>query len=950
MTKSNVLIERFLAVAQQEGPRVACICGGERLTYHQLCEKVCHTAAALHSLGVGKGDLVFVALDNSLEVPIVYFAAMWLGAVFVPMNPAWPQGRREDVIRRINPKVVVTAESRDIEVLPPGRVLDVSSLVHAGEPLPSPTVAVVEGRDLIYGFFTSGSTGIPKCVLNCYEGLENRFDFMTKLFHVTPAELVVLQNSRVSFDSSIWQLVWPLTIGGSVVIRRSRDLMDFEEILDDIAVHRVIMTDFVPSVLSEFVRYISDQPSRAGRLQSMRHVLVGGEAIVPRDITAMKSLIPGLEIFNTYGPTEASIGMMFHQVSDHDRDYIPIGRPIPNTHACIVDEQGRILPDGQLGEIIIGGRCISHGYLMDEEMTRRCFIQDPVSAEPGARGFRTGNIGFRDELGVFHYRGRDDEQIKINGVRLELGEVESIAMMLPGVRKAKAAVYESANRALLICFLEGDDVDLDQARQHFRNQLPKEAWPRRLEAVTRFPINDNGKTDVEALMRRHRLHDQHKAIADLVTEVLGVSPDGPGQDLTELGANSLDAYILCSALEKQLHIKVWPPALMKSFSLATLWAISEDTEMPASSHGHRMDIGAVVANDCKTTAWRLGPTVSGASRTALVTGVTGYVGVHLLSALMSLPRYSKIVCLVRRDAAGVLVLLKERFKAYQLDAAHASWEKVELIQADLRREGMGLPTDTLLELGGQCADIYALASQVSMAASYKSLRTENVDTLKSTLSLAARCSAPVRYLSTSTLNRWSSEQERNELARRLGMQQALCGYDLSKLVCEHHLASYQEAGGQVTCLRVGEILPELGGVPNSNSLMTHLLALCQAAGCAPSIDLSFDGVGIDPVIDALLAGHNTIGALGMPMSLRDYLAHHHPHLPIVDAETFLAKARGVELVNMTTRYVRDLLTSGEARQLSSIISEQILSPYHTLQIKVKAPARTAHRLKELHHE
>lgn len=937
MTKSNVLLERFLAVAQQERSRVACICGEERLTYQQLGEKVRHAAAALHSLGVVKGDLVFVALDNSLEVPIVYLAAMWLGAVFVPMNPAWPQGRREDVIWRINPKVVVAVDRHEVGVLPPGRVLDVASLVQAGQTRPSPAMAAVGGRDLIYGFFTSGSTGIPKCALNCYEGLENRFDFMTKLFGALPSELVVLQNSRVSFDSSIWQLVWPLTVGGSVVIRRSRDLMDFEEILDDIAAHRIVMTDFVPSVLSEFVRYISDQPSRADRLQSMRHVLVGGEAIVPRDITTLKSLIPGLEVFNTYGPTEASIGMMFHQVSDQDKDYIPIGRPIPNTHACIVDAQGKVLPDGELGEIIIGGHCIGHGYLMDEEMTRRCFIQDPTSTKSGARAFRTGNIGFRDETGVFHYRGRDGEQIKVNGVRLELGEVESIAMMLPGVRKAKAAVYEYAGRALLICFLEGDDVDLDRARQHFRSQLPKEAWPRRLEAVARFPINDNGKTDVEALMRQHRLQDQRKAISDLVTEVLGVSPDSPDQDLTELGANSLDAYMLCSALDKQLHVKVWPPALMKSFSLANLWAISEGTEMPAASRGHRMDIGAIVASDCKTGTWRFGPAASGVRRTALVTGVTGYVGVHLLAALMSLPRYSKIVCLVRRDAAGALSLLKERFKAYQLDAVHANWDKVELVPANLRREDMGLPAETLQALGAQCADIYALAAQVSMAASYESLRAENVDTLKNTLSLAARCSAPVRYLSTSTLNKWCPEQERSELARRLGTQRAMCGYDLSKLVCEHHLASYQEAGGQVTCLRVGEILPELGGVPNANSLMTHLLALCQVVGFGPSIDLRFDGVGIDPVIDALLAGRNTIGALGMPMSLRDYFAHHHPHLPIVDAEAFLTKVRQVELENLTTRYVRDLLAGGEARQLSSTISAQILSPHHALQTKVKAP-------------
>ncbi|HEU5320218.1 MAG TPA: amino acid adenylation domain-containing protein, partial [Methylomirabilota bacterium] len=440
----------------QRTPRRAAITHeGRTLTYADLDGKASTLAHRLAGHGAAKGDVVPLVMNNGLELPVAMLATMKLGAVFVPVDATWPAERIDTILRQVRPTTLVTTEDAR-----PGAawaaasvVIDVDGLAAAA---PTRPLAEVTADDLIYGFFTSGSTGVPKCALNIHRGLVNRFLFMTRRY-ASDGRDVVLQNSRHVFDSSIWQLLWPLTNGSRVVIPRAAAHLDLASTVESIAQHGVTMTDFVPSVFNALVELVAATPALRDRLASLRQLLIGGEEMSARAVHTFRRLLPHVGLTNTYGPTEASIGMIFHEVRPDDGDAIPLGRPIDNTFAVVLDDHLRVVPVGVLGEICIGGECLGPGYLADPAKTRAAFVDNPVPEIPGARLYRTGDLGYQRWDGHFRFVGRRDFQVKVGGVRIELGEVEAALLRHAGVREAKVAVTgDSPERKALVAYVVAD--------------------------------------------------------------------------------------------------------------------------------------------------------------------------------------------------------------------------------------------------------------------------------------------------------------------------------------------------------------------------------------------------------------------------------------------------------------------------------------------------------------
>ena len=287
------------------------------LTYAELESCSDKLASLLAQRGVAKGDLVFIALDNSLELPVAYLACMKLGAVFVPTDTQWPEGRCREMAESIRPKAVIagpggiswaepssTGAGGPYCALITGSIADWQSSSGIGREETS-----IGPDDLLYGFFTSGSTGMPKCALNTQKGAVNRFLYMDKVFGIRRNSDVILQNSNLSFDSSLWQLLWPLLSGCKIVIPRRKSYIDIDYTLQLIAKHRVTMTDFVPSVFNLMLYKLEANPALTEMLASMKVVLVGGEAFQAKFIPRFYRLCPWVSLINTYGHTEATIGM-----------------------------------------------------------------------------------------------------------------------------------------------------------------------------------------------------------------------------------------------------------------------------------------------------------------------------------------------------------------------------------------------------------------------------------------------------------------------------------------------------------------------------------------------------------------------------------------------------------------------------------------------------------------
>ncbi|MDX3523614.1 non-ribosomal peptide synthetase [Streptomyces scabiei] len=472
--------------------RTALVHRGETetaLTYAEFDALANGLAAELTSAGVREGDLVPLMIGNSVELPLCMVALMKLGAVFVTCDPAWPEERLRTVLKVLDAPLSLTTGSL-VRTDDRTRVVSHRTVVPSTERpglRPAPTRPV-------YGVFTSGTTGVPKCAVNLHGGLTNRFRFMSRYFAATGDE-VVLQNSRHTFDSAIWQLLWPLTTGGRTIIPEQGEFLDLERTVDTIARYGVTVTDFVPAILGMLVALLEAEPAHVARVASLRQLVVGGEEIIPHAVHRLRELVPGLGITNGYGPSEASIGMVFHRVDGTEGDHIPLGRPIDNCYALIdaADADG-------IGEILIGGACLGAGYLGDPEHTAEVFVPNASPGVPGERLYRTGDLGRFDDSGLLRFVGRRDRQAQVDGVRIELREIETTAESCPGVIQAKALTLRRAGRTRLVVAAAAEEGTTPAAlRGHLASVLPRVQVPRHCFVLQALPLTDNGKVDLRAL-------------------------------------------------------------------------------------------------------------------------------------------------------------------------------------------------------------------------------------------------------------------------------------------------------------------------------------------------------------------------------------------------------------------------------------------------------------------
>lgn len=259
------------------------------LTYAEFDSLANGLAAELTAAGVGPGVMVPVVIGNSVELPLCMVALMKAGAAFALCDPAWPDERLRSVLEELDPPLVLTSgplvcTGRLAQVVSAGRITP--STVRPG-PTPGP-------EQPVYGVFTSGTTGTPKCAVNLHEGLTNRFRFMSRYFGATGEE-VVLQNSRHTFDSAIWQLLWPLTTGGRTVVPEQGEFLDLERTVDTIHRYRVTITDFVPAILGMLLALLEAEPGAVRKVDSLCHLVVGGEEIIPHAVHRLRALLPGSE-------------------------------------------------------------------------------------------------------------------------------------------------------------------------------------------------------------------------------------------------------------------------------------------------------------------------------------------------------------------------------------------------------------------------------------------------------------------------------------------------------------------------------------------------------------------------------------------------------------------------------------------------------------------------------
>ncbi|HKH49831.1 MAG TPA: amino acid adenylation domain-containing protein, partial [Thermoanaerobaculia bacterium] len=564
------LHELIAAQAERTPDAIAAVFDGEggeeTLTYRELRSRARDLASHLARLGVEPDARVGVRLERSLDLVVALLGILEAGAAYVPLDPSYPEERLARILESAGVGVVLG--DKDFKDCKDTKVAEV--------PLKSLESLKSLPANAAYVLYTSGSTGTPKGVVIPHCGIVNRLFWMQEAYGLMPEDRV-LQKTPFSFDVSVWEFFWPLLVGARVVLARPEGHKDPVYLAGVIARAGITTLHFVPSMLQLFL-----ETPEAAALPTLRRVMASGEALPAELVRRFHALLPGVELHNLYGPTEASVDVSFWPTPPTPHR-VPIGRPIANLRLHVVDRHLRLQPVGVPGELLLGGVGLARGYLGRPELTAAAFVPDPFCdrtdptdpSDPhhGGRLYRTGDLVRTLADGTVEFLGRIDHQVKIRGVRIELGEVEAALASHPAVRECVVVARDGALVVYVVGSAEPEDL-----RRALLERLPEAFVPSTFVLLEALPLSPSGKVDRRALPAPVReaagpgfvapRTPVEERLAELWRAVLGLERVGIHDHFFALGGHSLRATRLTLYIRETFGVDLPVRAIFQAPTLA----------------------------------------------------------------------------------------------------------------------------------------------------------------------------------------------------------------------------------------------------------------------------------------------------------------------------------------------------------------------------------------------
>ncbi|MGW7086716.1 non-ribosomal peptide synthetase [Streptomyces sp. NPDC054871] len=849
--------------------RAAVRRGAEELTYRDLWRRSGTIAAALQQRGVTRGDRVAVCLGREADAVAAQLAVLRCGAAFVPVDPHHPAER---VHHMVTDSGAVLALNRAADAVP----------VPAGVPcLPvedidgfdrEPAAVPVTRDDAAYVIYTSGSTGRPKGVVVPHLSVVNNICWRRRTWYVGPGDRV-LHNHALSFDPSVWAVYWPLSTGATIVLAGEDELDDPAALLRLVRDEGVSVIGGVPSLLA----LLLEHPA-VGEATKVRLLLSGAEPLEPSLVRRARE-VWSAEVANLYGPTETTIDATAHLAGDERGDVVPIGRPIDNVDVHVLDAELRPVPDMVPGEIMIGGVGVARGYQCRPALTAERFLPDPYG-EPGGRLYRTGDLGRRLPDGEIVFLGRIDEQVKIRGHRVEPREIEAVLAQCPQVTAAAVVPVRpgtpDAGLAAAVVRGAGADAPTAQTAAELRatlgERLPAYLVPDTVRVVDALPRTATGKIDRGALAEEFRDTPRptapvrtaartplEAAVAEDFCRVLGIDAIDVHTDFFATGGTSLMLARLATLLEKRHAVEVPLHAFFRVPSVAGVAQTIEEYGRGGLAAVLGRQHAATLEGDGRLDASVRPDGLPHADwyhpRRILLTGATGYLGLHLLEELLRRTD-AEIVCLCRADdEAHAVRRLREGFADYEIGAAD-QLHRVRCVIGDLGHQHLGLSPETWADLAATVDVIYHNGALVNFVYPYSALKAPNVGGTQQVLELACttRLKA-VHHVSTiDTL--LATHTPRPFLEDDTPLRSAVnvpAGYTGSKWVAEKVVDVARRRGIPVTVFRPGLILghTRTGATQPTDYLLVAFRGYLPMA-VLPDYPRIFDTVPVDYVASAIV--------------------------------------------------------------------------------------------------
>jgi amino acid adenylation domain-containing protein len=575
----------------------------EVISYQEMGHKVNVMAANLYTLGVAKGTPVGIHLENSPFMVMCILAVFKVGAIYIPLDPYYPEERLRYVIDKTKIRYLIVDHEYDnskqnfSEQIIPGFELLNESLI---QPVVRHTEPNMPG-DLAYILFTSGSTGNPKGVMIRHESLMSFLAWAKLELELSPEDSI-LSSTSINFDISLMELFAPLISGARVVLEKRKELQapeKVEAILNDMKINTI---QFVPSALKAL-----HDAGVIRRTKYLKHIISGGEKLSKTLQDQILSDFDG-DLFNMYGPTEATVyTTKWHCQRNNNLRIVPIGTPVFNSTVYILDENLNPAPISVSGEIYIGGKILAEGYFEDPDQTATRFLADPFVKGSGNRIYKTGDLAMFRHDGSVELLGRTDQQVKIRGFRVELGEIESVLLRFPGVRNALVNTRELNDEDVrLFAYLvpePGASVNEFELRDFLRPHLPAYMIPGHFIIAPAIPVLPNGKTDFASLLAlqpqppkipefiQRQMNETETSLTGLWQKLLEHHSFTAHDNFFEVGGHSLLLVKLKDLIADKLNEDV---SIVDLFHYPSIHTLSAYLRKDKAEHQH-MDLSQRVA-------------------------------------------------------------------------------------------------------------------------------------------------------------------------------------------------------------------------------------------------------------------------------------------------------------------------------------------------------------------
>lgn len=744
--RDELLFQPLERYAHDTPDKLALRFNGESLTYGELNAKVNALAWHIHRT-VGCTDRVIgIALERSFEMLVAIYAVLKAGCAYMPIDPHFPIERIDFMVEDSQTPLIVTTRAFS-QCFSKVKTICMDDLTLSEYDTSNLDVRL-SPESTAYVIYTSGSTGKPKGAMIAHHSVVNRVQWMHHKYPLTEHD-VILQKTPYTFDVSVWELFWWSMYGGTLAILIPEGHKEPAEIIQSVFAEQVTHMHFVPSMLNAFLEYIESFPHSVQKLSSLKYVFASGEALQATQVARFYRLLSSnhTRLINLYGPTECTVDVSYYDCDPQSIPQdVPIGKPIDNTQLLILDKYQQLLPVGAVGELYISGVGVGKGYLNRAELTKEKFVPDPFGQYPIM--YRSGDLARWLPDGNIEYCGRSDFQIKIRGLRVELGDIENALLLMPGMKQVLITAPEiNGEQHLCAYFTAEQPLEPQSLTAALAEKLPDYMIPQFFIQLPTMPVNNNGKIDRKQLpmpvMQKatseyiEPTNAVEAKIREAAQRILNVEKINCTDSLLDCGMTSLGIISMVTYLSAEGYAcKVRDIYEHNTIcGLASVIMASQDQKAD-----HAEDDRAWV--DIRDIAAHQLPVKTGSA--FLITGATGFLGIHIVRELYD--RLDKtLYCLVRSE---------QKLAEYMRDFADISYpnDRIIPIIGDITEDHLGIAPDIVEIMKRDVSDIIHCAADVSFFCSWERAKTVNYEGTCHVIDLAAELAAKLHHMSTMSVS------------------------------------------------------------------------------------------------------------------------------------------------------------------------------------------------------